>query len=134
MTTPGFLDTVIPLLTVVGPLVGVPLTVITFYLRSLREHQVSWHGETTRRLSAVEAGLGELRRSLDDFERNYTTKEEWLRECLHARRVLERVTEATVRIEATVHTILSAFRAGPPEGADLAVAQAANEPTNEEAC
>ena len=32
-----------PLLAVLTPLVAVPLTVITFYLRSLREHQVTWH-------------------------------------------------------------------------------------------
>lgn len=88
------------LLTVLTPLVAVPLTIITFYLRSLREHQVSWHAELVRRMDSVEAAAAELRKTVDCFERDYTTKEEWLRECMHARRLLEQVTAATVRLEA----------------------------------
>ena len=45
------------LLAVLTPLVAVPLTVITFYLRSLREHQVTWHSELVRRFETVEASV-----------------------------------------------------------------------------
>ena len=96
----GFLETVGPLLAVLAPLVGVPLALITFYLRSLREQQVTWHAELSRRLSALESASAELRRHVDEFERDYTTKEEWLRESMHARRVLEQLTERTVRLDA----------------------------------
>lgn len=39
---------------------------------------------------------------LAEFERDYTTKEEWLRECMLARRSLEQLNEAAVRMETTV--------------------------------
>ena len=98
----GLLESAGTLLTVLTPLVAVPLTVITFYLRSLREHQVSWHAQLVRRVESAEGAITELRKSLGDFERDYTTKEEWLRECMHARRILEQLTEATVRFETAM--------------------------------
>ena len=76
------------LLAVLTPLVAVPLTVLMFYLRSLREHQASWHSELVRRVASTEEAITELRKSLGAFERDYTTKEEWLRECMLARRSL----------------------------------------------
>lgn len=89
-------------LTILAPLVAVPLTVITFYLRSLREHQVSWHNDLVRRVEAIENVLGDLRGSVSDFERDYTTKEEWLREGMWARRTLENLSRAVVRLETTI--------------------------------
>ena len=93
-------------LTILTPLVAVPLTVITFYLRSLREHQVSWHAELVRRLDAADRSIAELRKTLSEFERDFTTKEEWLRQCMQDRRTLEQVTEATIRLETTVKNII----------------------------
>jgi len=87
------MQSVSTLLSVLTPLVLVPLTVITFYLRSMREHQLSWHAALVRRVDAIEDAVAEVRRSIKDLEREYTTKEEWLRECMHTRRLLERVTD-----------------------------------------
>lgn len=95
-----------PLVAVLAPLVAVPLTVITFYLRSLREHQLTWHAAITHRVERMETSIAELRRAFSDFERDYTTKEEWLRECMHARRTLEQLSEAVVRMEAVLETSL----------------------------
>ena len=95
------------LLTILTPLVAVPLTVITFYLRSLREHQVSWHAELVRRVESVEASTLDLRKALGEFERDYTTKEEWLRECMHARRTLEQLSEMTIRMETRMQSLSS---------------------------
>lgn len=92
------------LLTILTPLVAVPLTVITFYLRSLREHQVSWHADLIRRVESIEMSMAELRRALADFERDYTTKEEWLRESTIARGTLERLKESTVRMETRLQS------------------------------
>ena len=86
-------------LTILTPLVAVPLTVITFYLRSLREHQVSWHADLIRRVESLELSTTELRRVLADFERDYTSKEEWLRECTLARGTFEQLKESTIRME-----------------------------------
>ena len=97
------MESVCPLLAVLAPLVAVPLTVIMFYLRSLREHQVSWRAELVRRVESIEGAITEIRKSLGGFEREYTTKEEWLRECMHARRMLEQLTETTIRIETAMH-------------------------------
>lgn len=94
------------LLTVLTPLVAVPLTIITFYLRSLREHQVSWHGDFVRRIGTVEASITDLRRTVADFERDFTTKEEWLRECMLARRSLEELSQRTIRIETRMQTFV----------------------------
>ena len=95
----SWLESTGALLTILTPLFAVPLTVITFYLRSLREHQVCWHAELIRRVEAIEASVLDLRKAFGEFERDYTTKEEWLRECMLARRTLEQLTETTVRIE-----------------------------------
>ena len=104
-------------LTILTPLVAVPLTIITFYLRSLREHQVSWHADLVRRVESVEAAMVDLRKTLTEFERIYTTKEEWLRECMMARRTLEQLSETTVRIEATMQSVFPGRH--PPPAAEL---------------
>ena len=92
------------LLAVLTPLFAVPLTVIIFYLRSLREHQTVWHADFIRRVDSMENTTVELRRTVDEFERDYTTKEEWLRECMHTRRMLEQLKETTIRIAALLES------------------------------
>jgi len=88
------------LLSVLAPLVVVPLTVITFYLKSLRDLHRGRHEELADRVRRQDRTLDELRRVISDFERDYTTKEEWLRECLHARHVLERLMVVTAGLDA----------------------------------
>lgn len=98
----SFVETTGALLTVIAPLVAVPLTAITFYLRSLREQQGAIEAGVARRMECVEQSVADMRRTVGEFERDYTTKEEWVRECMHARRTLEQLTEMTVRLDATV--------------------------------
>jgi hypothetical protein len=76
-----------------APLVAVPLGVITFYLRSLYENQVNRHTELVRRFELVERAAGDLAKTVSSFALDYTTKEEWLRECMYARGRIERLTE-----------------------------------------
>jgi len=85
---------------ILSPLVGVPLLMITLYLRAIREHQTSTKTEITQRIQTMEAAIRELLKSTADFEREYTTKEEWVRESMFARQRLEKVTEMVTRIEA----------------------------------
>lgn len=89
---------------VLSPLVGVPLTVISLYLRAIREHQTQSMAEMTQRLQAVEACVQELLRAKADFEREYATKEEWVRESMLARQGLQRLTEMAVRIQAELES------------------------------
>ncbi len=81
------------LVATLAPLVGVPLGVITFYLRSLYEHQTNRHAELVRRFELVERLAGDLNKTVSNFALDYTTKEEWLRECMYARGRMERITE-----------------------------------------
>lgn len=88
------------LIGVFSPLVGVPLVVITLYLRAIREHQTVSMSEMTHRIETMESAIRELLRATANFEREYATKEEWLRESMLARQRLERLTEAITRIQA----------------------------------
>lgn len=117
MMVASFVESTGMLLTILTPLVAVPLTVITFYLRSLREHQVSWHADLVRRMESAEAAAVDLRKMLTEFERDYTTKEEWLREGMMARRTLEQLRETTVRIETTMQSVFPGPH--PPLAAEL---------------
>jgi|CXWL01.1.fsa_nt_gi hypothetical protein len=76
-----------------APLVAVPLGVITFYLRSLYENQMNRHAELVRRFELVERMSGDLAKTVSSFALDYTTKEEWLRECMYARGRIERLAE-----------------------------------------
>ncbi len=89
---------------VFSPLVGVPLAVITLYLKAIREHQATTLVELAHRIDTMEASVRDLLRSTADFEREYTTKEEWVRESMLARRQLERLTEMVTRISAELES------------------------------
>ena len=92
------------LIGVLSPLVGVPLGVITLYLRAIREHQTNSMSEVVRRIEMLEQAISDHLRATADFDREYTTKEEWVRESMLARQRLERLTEMTTRIEAELDT------------------------------
>jgi hypothetical protein len=92
------------LMGVLSPLVGVPLTVITLYLRAIREHQTTSMGEMVRRIEALEQAISDHLRATADFDREYATKEEWVRESMLARQRLERLTEMATRIEAELES------------------------------
>jgi len=87
---------------VFSPLVGVPLTVITLYLRAIREHQTTTLAEVTHRIEMMESSVRDLLRSTAEFEREYTTKEERVRESMLARQRLKRLTELVARIRAAL--------------------------------
>lgn len=83
-----------PALGLVTPLVAVPLTLITFYLRSMREHQMAAHVQFERRVEACESRIAETNRALADCAREFATKEEWLRETMYARKMLDELRAA----------------------------------------
>ena len=88
------------LVAVLAPLVGVPLSVMTFYLRAIREGQEGRLREIGRRIEMLEQQTRGLEKLVEDVSRDYTTKEEWLRESMLARQQLQRLTEITARLEA----------------------------------
>lgn len=88
------------LLAVFMPLVVVPLTVMIFYLRAVRDHQTVKHAEVERMMESCRREVSELRRTVSLIERDFATKEEWLRESMLARQTLERLTENLARAQA----------------------------------
>lgn len=92
------------LVAVLSPLVGVPLVMITLYLRAIREHQTSTMSEITRRIDTLEVSVRDVLRCTSEFEREYATKEEWVRESMLARQRLEKLTEMVTRIEAELES------------------------------
>jgi hypothetical protein len=93
-------DTLGALVGILAPLVGAPLTLIALYLKSIHQQQAGTHAATSQRIDRVEQSVLRVSEAVNDFERDYTTKEEWLRESLHARRQLERLTEMLARVQS----------------------------------
>lgn len=98
-------ELMVGLLAVIGPLVGVPLSLIVFYLRSLREQQIAWSNQFTQREEQAELELSRQRDELtrladeiDHVKRDFTTKEEWLRELMAARGQMEQLRGTTGRL------------------------------------
>ena len=87
---------------VMVPLLGVPLAMITLYLKSIRDYQVDRCEGIEDRLEHLDAAFHDVRRQVGEFERDYTTKEEWLRESMLARRQLEKLTELMTRIQVEI--------------------------------
>ena len=84
------------------PLLGLPLAIITLYLKTIRDYQVGRCEGIEDRLSHLDAAFHDVTRQVGEFERDFTTKEEWLREAMHARRQLEKLTELVTRIQADI--------------------------------
>lgn len=81
-----------------APLVGVPLTMIILYLKAIRQAQQDQDAVGSRRMGVIEADVRRVGERLDEVERSYTTKEEWLRESLHSRHQLERLMEMMAEV------------------------------------
>ena len=88
------------------PLVGVPLTMITLYLRAIREAQANQEIISAQRMGVIEADVRRVDERLDEVERTYTTKEEWLRESLHSRQQLERLVELMAEVRSQLDNSL----------------------------
>jgi len=109
-------DEVASLLALAAPIVAVPLGVITFYLRSLREQHVVARDGLTRRIDGLESDLQRIELRLQDHERDFTAKEDWLRESMLARQTMERLSDACARLEAQVEKGHACPRAAGCEG------------------
>ena len=91
---------ILVLVGVLSSLIGVPLMMIMLYLRTIRDQQRESMKEMTKRIETIEGSVHDLLRSTVEFEREYATKEEWVRESMLARQRLEKLTEMVTRIEA----------------------------------
>jgi hypothetical protein len=109
-------ETTAAVLALLAPLVGVPLTFITFYLKGLREHQVSRFGELTQRAETLESALQRVGEELKALQRDYATKEEWLRESMWARGQIEKLTASIARAETGMDRIDALFSSAEPAG------------------
>ena len=93
-----------------SPLVGVPLVLITLYLRTIRDHQDHAMSIICRRIEVIESSIRDVLKSTADFDREYATKEEWVRESMLARQNLDRLTNMVTRIQTELengHSIVA---------------------------
>jgi len=84
----------------ISTLAGVPLTIVVFYLRAIREDQRTTLAGLAHRVTIVEADRRRTDRTINEIERSYTTRAEWVRENMLARKQLARLTELLARVEA----------------------------------
>ena len=92
-------ETAAAALAILTPLVAVPLTVITFYLKGLREQQAGRYADLAQRVEVLGATMRQLGEEVSGVQRNYTTKEEWLREGMWARGRIEKLRASMTRVE-----------------------------------
>ncbi|NOT01164.1 MAG: hypothetical protein HOP29_11105 [Phycisphaerales bacterium] len=98
------------LLTVLAPLLAIPIGAMTFYLRSIREQQIAAQADATRRHEQLDRAVDAVTRRVAENERDYTAKEDWLRESMWTRQGLERLAESFARVQGG----LDAAPAAPP--------------------
>ncbi len=100
------MNSIATLLTILAPVIVIPMTVLTFYLRSLRDIHTLHYDGCMRRMESLEASVVELRHQVAVWQRDFTCKEEWLRECMYARKRIEHWSEVTSRLEANMKILL----------------------------
>ncbi len=100
------------LLAILTPILIVPLGVITFCLRALRDQQSSIRSDLTRRIEGNEGELHRLTERVASFERDFATKEDWLRESMLARHNIERLSAAMARMETEANVLSRQHRQG----------------------
>ena len=85
-------------------LVGIPLSAIVLYLRAIREEQRLLQVTLARRVEKIETECQRVELSVEQVQRSYTTKEEWVRETMLARHQLERLTELMARLQSELES------------------------------
>ncbi len=88
------------LVAILASIVAIPLGVITFYLRALRDHLLAASRDSTQRIEQVDKSVRRVESRINDIERDYTVKEDWLRESMLARRNIQQLIEACARLDA----------------------------------
>jgi len=120
---PGWWNDAATIVAVLAPLVAVHVTIVAIHLRTIREFQEANRQQLTRRLDTLDGAVGRLRDAVRRFERDYATKEEWLRESMAARRHIERLSDAIIRFEAQAEQAYALARR--VDGAARAITEAA---------
>jgi hypothetical protein len=97
---------------VLTPVVGGPLTALTFYLRNIRDQQAERIAELSREADRLADSLAALTERLNDLVRDAATKEEWLRESVLARSERKWLTEAVIRLQVDLEAVFAAENGG----------------------
>ena len=98
-------ETVAAMAGTVSVLVGPPLAAVIHHVRALREDQRRTLAGLGRRIEQLDGDVRRLERSVEQVQRAYTTKDDWLRETMLARRQLERLSELLARLQADMEHV-----------------------------
>jgi len=83
----------------VVPLLGIPLALVSQYIKGIHEIQVKRTEDLIDRINYLGEQIQLLSKVVHEFERHYTTKEEWLREMNQTRSHMEKVTEMVTQLQ-----------------------------------
>jgi biopolymer transport protein ExbB/TolQ len=94
------LQTIATLVAILGTMTAAPVTLVVIFLKSTHEAQAARHHELSRQIERTGERVSRLTEKLAAVQRNYATKEEWLRESLLVREALQSTRESLARLEA----------------------------------
>ncbi len=88
------------LLAVLAPVAAIPLAAVTSYLKDLRDQQAGKLTELASRVERLGGLVDTQAQRIVEVERSSTTREEWIRESMLARKERQLLTNAVVRLKA----------------------------------
>jgi septation ring formation regulator EzrA len=94
------LEMIATLVAILGTMTAAPVTLVVIFLKSMHEAQAARHHELSRQIERTGERVGRLTEEVAAVQRNYATKEEWLRESLLVREALQSTRESLARLEA----------------------------------
>lgn len=100
-------------LAIAAPVAGVPLTLITLYLRALRDQYTGRVAELASQVERLAAQSHALSHRLTEVERSSTTREEWIRENMLGRKERRLLTNAVIRIQCHIQSLKEGAQGAP---------------------
>lgn len=91
---------IIGLIAVVTSVVGLPLSVLVYFIRHTRRQESQSVAQAHRRLDQYESAVRRLWETVADIRRDGVTKEEWVRESMWFRARLDEMRSVLNKLEA----------------------------------
>lgn len=81
------------------PLLALPLALIGQYIKTLHEQQIKRADDLKERIGQLSSEMHTVTKLVHDFERHYTTREDWLRELEQQRAQMDKLTTLATSIQ-----------------------------------
>lgn len=97
-------DQMAVLIGVVVAVVGGPLSAMVFYLKGIRDSQTQLRNDIEANIDEIKKDQAALERRIGYVERDFTTREEFVREIGLARRQQEKMTDIMIAVQGKLET------------------------------